>query len=728
MREATKEILIKAGIELSGVAALSADELLAIKGIGPVRLAEIQRWIIDNTVAVEQPESKLDKRAKMLLKDKATALTELLVHWMGKQQDVSMALLKQTPKHTKPHNHGVTEYIAQKYISLKSEHQVEIVESILKTIFRHQVNTGTDDIIESSLISTAARPIETLVHTEVITSWKLRKSLDNILGDVGPNKGYLLGMQLVSLLLEVMTKINVIDNYLGTLNSGKTIHKIVIKSKEVRLSPTTDANLIKWLEKQVGTEMQTYTQKYTNEHDRLADGTSMYAGHSAKANAGSTQHQTVLNVLNKKQNTGYMLNKYLTDVEHPLGQEFLQLSMEQLENESSRQEFLRLVSTYEQEVLYHTVSIVPDNGRIIYNGFPIGAHNGGVAWILEYANKELITDETAQVLRDEIADLESKGKIKRKDKMMRLHYKAALLDYENNEPSGCMVSRDFKASGPLCQSLMMHDKDGINRSMAIDGQMLEGHYEAVLAALEGADALEEIKESLRKDHTEEQLHTTLRQIVKAQFQPLQYGSSMATAMQKALDDEGYTIPEDSFKQAFKKALPKHFAFLSTLQHWSKQLTKHIKNNMNPVYRLDYYNAFGTKCTITPLSKDFEYKFNQINRRDITVPCKIVDPEEFSVKIVAAASHQLDASILFLINSLFEGDLTDVHDDFRPHVNYHTKIQEVAKQALELLWNKDTVLSNYLGQVLACLPTGSYSPGLVTERPELDWSTVTDTLH
>ena len=734
----TLKALNNSNIELSELHTMSAEELLAIKGIGPKLLVEIQDYITA-TQHIAELESKADRRAKHILREKSTTVAQLAAYWIETKEDNNELIKSLLPKgymediqnnkdsKKRIYNQTLSEYMLLSFLALDLETQAQIISPLLNGIFMHQVRTGESDVIGASLVSQAALPIQDIVRLHFASSWSFKRSITNIVTDT-VSKYYLLAQILLELLLEVLSKMRILDKHMSFTQEGHRIYKFSIISTEAKLDKVQDINLIKHLTKTVGTQMDVYPQQY-KDSTRLPDGTSLYCGHSMKFNAG-TQHKSVIDVINTKQSTGYTINKYLSDPSHELGKQFLALIYKQLDNESSRQQLSKLLVEYSGETLFTTVSIIPDNGRIVYNGYPIGLHVGAISWILEYEDKELITDASADNLRARVIDLESKAKLKPKEACEMLSYKAALLDYEAGIPSGCMTSNDFVASGPMMQAIMNKDAEGLKASMTYDGVSPSDPYRIVLNQMIEDGVMDAHITELLIDHTMEQTMHVLRDWVKNAMQPLQYGSGANTAMSKAIE-AGAKFSFEEFDKAFTEALPNNHRLLQTLKYWARQLSKEIKSSpkSDSYHKLSFMSTFGTRCTITPLSDKFENKFSLLNHRNITVPCKIVDIEQYSVKLVAAASHQLDSSLLMMINSLYGRNLTDVHDDFRPHVNHEPRLHDCAIQAVKLLWEQPNILNNYLGQVLAPLQTGSFIPYCDLSEPgQIDWSKVNKVLH
>jgi hypothetical protein len=419
----------------------------------------------------------------------------------------------------------------------------------------------------------------------------------------------------------------------------------------------------------------------------------------------------------------------MIDPEHPIGARVRQIAYNYFDS-SSYNEFIKLIEEYKVgDILYTTVSLIPDNGRLVYNGFPIGLHVGRISWILQLADEIYLTEEEATKLSNRIVDLQSSGKaLKGKEEMEMLHYMAALDSYHNGKPTGVVTSNDFKGSGPLMQAILMKDVDALLNSISYEVKSPNDPYKAIIEEIPGKDSyLEEIMSENGLDKA--QASKVLREWVKAHTHPMMYGSGDATSLRNGRQ-AGSKLNQEHFKEALTKGLPATAKVLGIIKAWSKELTRVAGNNLSDrdYMSLEYTNAFGIKCNITPLSKGFVNEFRLLGHT-LNIPCKVIDIDNYSVKPCAAGSHQLDSSVLFMIHSLFGENMYSIHDDFRVSIRQEDRLQQIAIRVLEYFWNKDNLMDNYLSQVFSLLDEGKcYRVGSIRpEVPIIDWSKVTRVL-
>lgn len=232
------------------------------------------------------------------------------------------------------------------------------------------------------------------------------------------------------------------------------------------------------------------------------------------------------------------------------------------------------------------------------------------------------------------------------------------------------------------------------------------------------------------------------------MQPTMYGAAEKTALEKGFEDSSiFNLPYKWFMEGFKVAMPGSFRLLKYLREFTNHVVKAIrKDPSNPAYRtLQYQNPFGTQCRITSFKRvkdengkhvPYAHSFSLGRRRDISVPIKVLDPEEIGSSLIAAFSHQYDSSAMAMMHVLVremkkEAGIEDVdgqqstHDDFLDHGNYGHFIDKAAVQVIKFHWELDGPIALFCNQITDNMGIDAYTPfNMVSDKSQfIDWTKV-----
>lgn len=745
-------ILAKNNISLEQAEKMTIDEWNVLvnisgNGIGVATVLEVQQYFSVTEPAVEKL-SAADKRGEQQLVDKVSTVVDIL-NVFGKKHGTKevMVMIDNNSATKKMNNVNLAEHVWARFLLMEKDEQVRLLSPMFRIIYMNQVNSGDKTIILNALLSQQGNMVESIVKNNIVKDFKMKRSFSSYISDNGPSRYALFSQLVITVLIDVLDLLNIVKVTNGITDQGLQIKKLVIKSKEAVLT-SEDKNLWKLLTKECGTTMKPFYQEW-KDSTKLPSGTRLYSGHRMKYNPG-IQPSHVLKTLNMAQRTGYIIPRQFWEINNPeyrtmamavrkLIAKYFKYDPNSLKRNAPYEAMIDFMDNYKGEVFYPTISLTVDNGRNNYNDFPFGFHVGGLAWLAQLAEQSMLTEENVAKYKAKIESLDAKLKLKTKEEFERLHYLCAIDQYHKGEPSGAMISKDFKGSGPLCQAIIMKDVDGLKMCIDTVGQKASDPYMNIIDRLVTLNGLEDREQLvlyyldiLKESDKNAKLDlATVRNWVKFHVQPMQYGSGSKTS-EKNARGEGSIIEQEQFEKAFELGLPHTWKMLETLKSWVKLYNKEAKSliiRMEDFTKCSYTTAFGTKCMFTPLSKDFVNKFS-IMGHTMNVPCKIIDKDEWGVGAIAAGSHQLDSSILMMIQMLFGRNMYTIHDDFRVSINEEERLERIATQVLKYFWLRDDLLDSYISQVFgAVLPDFSkYRAGVERKQiPDFDWNSVTQVL-
>jgi hypothetical protein len=731
----TINTLAKNALTLEDACNLSVDEWMTLikaagNGIGKATAAEIQDFVITRSVPTlkEYVPSKADKKAKEAIKDKASDLEQLVTYFI-KDMTPEVVIKKIAVKSKDPRQVKLAEYVLSKYLMLPLESRNVIFYKFLTNIYRNTVSTSSREIILNKLLGELGGSLTDTMAT-LTSNWNMKKALSKLVGG-GVNKNKLLANVFMVVMIDVLELMKLITSSTQlSINSKHASRVISLRTKELQLHPETDITITKFMLKTTRVAMETYPMTYSSD-GILQNGKKVYSGHNLKGSP--KQSEATFAVLNKIQASTYTIVPQMADKTHPIGMIVRSLAKKHFKHDNG-QEFINYLDGYDGAELHPQVTITPDNGRMDFRGYPIGLGVGSMSWIMEQATKIMLTAEEAARLQARVDAFGTK-KLKAKEEMEKLHYICALESYKAGKPTGVVTSNDFKGSGPLVQSLLTKNVEGLMMSIEYEGQEAGDPYRKVLkvyAEMAGLGTIEALAAHFNETEAE------IRNWCKFHTQPMQYGSGAATSESNGRK-EGSKLDQDIYMRAFAKALPHTWEALTVLKGHAKYLSKVAANSQSSLTsHLSYTTAAGVNCCITPLSdgkaklgKDagegFIHSF-RILGHNMNVPCKIIDTENHGVKTIAAASHQGDSALLWTMYKLFDHQMYTVHDDFRVSIRHEEELQQVAIAVVQMFWNDKDLFNRYIKNVYAPIATEYASFGyVVPEIPEIDWTKVTRVL-
>jgi len=734
----TLNVLAKNGLTLEQACNLTIsewDELVnaAGNGIGVMTAQEVQLYVTahpdtDKEALTEYKPSKADIRAKEAIASKANTLEQLFTYFVDSTTPKE-CIAKIAAKVKEPRRTTIADFMLTGYLTLDLVERQKIFYKLLVNIYRNTVTSKAvgghkREIMLNKLLGELSGSISPIM-VHLTSDWNTKRALAKLVSG-GVNKNRLLAIEFMVVLLDVLELMKIIKSSTqASMKSNHSSRVISLKTKELMLHPETDVSIIKFMLKTTRKFMETYPMSYSKD-GRLQNGARVGSGHSLKGSC--TQSEETFRILNKIQSEGYTIVPQFLDPKHPAGAIVRMLAKKHFEYDNG-QEFVNYLDSYKGQVLYPQVTITADNGRMDFRGYPVGLGTGSMAWIMEQANKILLTPEEAARLQARI-DAFPKGKLKAKDEMERLHYICALEQYAKGEPTGVVTSNDFKGSGPLVQALLTKNVEGLMMSIEYDGQEAGDPYRKILkeyAVLSNLDSVEELAKSFNQDVA------TVRNWCKFHTQPMQYGSGADTSERNG-QSEGSELVQQVFMVAFAKALPHTWEALTVLKGHAKYLSKVASNSVSSLTsHLRYTTAAGVNCCITPLSdgggkgEGFVHSFRLLGH-NMNVPCKIIDTDNHGVKTIAAASHQGDSALLWTIYKLFSPQMYSVHDDFRVSIREEDTLQQVAIKVIEMFWKDKNLFNRYIKQVYSPIAEKYAAFGYVVhDVPDIDWGKVTRVL-
>ena len=276
----------------------------------------------------------------------------------------------------------------------------------------------------------------------------------------------------------------------------------------------------------------------------------------------------------------------------------------------------------------------PDNGRIYCDGDLFTLQGGALNYVYKFANKEVLTAEGLLVLQDHIKELESNTSMSLKEQVEFYSLTLDLIDGEQGLPVGTILHKDAKLSGLQHQSIA-------TRSIA----------NAKFCGLtkDSQDGYNHLGSKLSSDLT--------RAMVKVGYNPYQYGAGELSTV-TPIEELGGSINYKEWQEAYKVAFPDAFALRSFLIMLSSKYKSDSYEFTSPSGYKAYITALGKVDTAinTPYGK-------------LTYSRKEQDSEFMGVKLVAAFSHMMDASVLHTVIRRSTYDMHVVHDSFGSHPNH-----------------------------------------------------------
>lgn len=727
-------VLNKNGMTVVEAMALSIAEWEALinhkgNGIGIATALAIKSAVLEqDKLSIAKP-SKADLKAKDAIEIKANNLEQLVTYFCREQHTPDEVIGKIAAKAKDPRELSLAKLLLSHYLMLSLDNRRSIMNKLARHVYRNTVKHNRRDILKNTLISGVASSIKEELRA-MATTWGARKILSDTTGG-GANKFVFLGNVFVVVLLDVLELMKLMTASTRASTTSKHVSSTVMFStKEFRLDVERDGVIVKYFLKTTRNEVTQYPLSYNDEG--IADnGRSMYSGHMLKHKPA--QSAVTINVLNKLQKYGYTLVPQMIDPNHYMGKQVRKIAKAHYEKvPTGYEDFCTFLDEYTPgTVLYSQCTVTPDNGRIDYRGWPVGLNTGALSWIFQQSTEIALTETEVAKLIKRIKAFDG-GKLGKKEEMEQLHYMAALEAHNNGETTGVITSNDFKGSGPLVQSLLTKDVEGLKMSIEFNGVMPGDPYMKVLGeyALLHNTGVQGLADHHKVDVP------TLRNWVKFHTQPMQYGSGSNTSEANGIS-EGSKLTQTVYETAFAKALPHTAKVLSVLKERAKYLSLMASMSSNTQLQdLLYTNAAGVNCVITPLSDGkqndgvgFVHEFKILGHQ-MAIPCKIIDTQNHGVKTIAAGSHNVDSALLWTILKLFEYQIYTVHDDFRVSIRHEDELQMVATAVIKMFWEDKGLFNRYLTQVYssAAKILGDYSLGIEEVEPEeLDWDSVTRVL-
>lgn len=308
----------------------------------------------------------------------------------------------------------------------------------------------------------------------------------------------------------------------------------------------------------------------------------------------------------------------------------------------------------------------PDNGRVYCDGDLFTLQGGALNYVYKFANKRVLTEEGMKALREHIDDLNSKDTLSFKEQVELYSLTLDLIDAEQGLPVGTILHKDAKLSGLQHQSIATRS---YNTAMYCG---LVKNY---------SDGYNHIKYNLSNSDV------LSRDMVKKAFNPYQYGAGELATI-TPVRELGGDINYKEWEAAYQKAFPEAYELRKFLLMLSKQYKSDMYNFTTPSGYKACITALGTvESAVTCVYGKLHY-----TRREI-------DQEFMGVKLVAAFSHMLDASVLHTVVRKAKYDMHVVHDSFGAHPN---DINDVMDNYVGTLQEYlcESILENFVTDVLA----------------------------
>lgn len=387
---------------------------------------------------------------------------------------------------------------------------------------------------------------------------------------------------------------------------------------------------------------------------------SKLVGKTLKYNAENPQ---MLDVTSKLNNVAYTLsakvwNKY---------KEILAQRKFTHENaESTRQAFIEMGDSLLGKTFYFGHKFGPDNGRIYCDGDLMTLQSGALNFIYKFANKRMLASRGLKALEQRVQELRDVVEPKFKEEMELYSLELDLQDAKDGKPVGTILYIDAKLSGLQHQAIATRSKD------------LAG-YCGLLTPELCADGYIHIKDKManRADLT--------RDLVKSAYNPYQYGAGKAKTLEPIEKAKG-TLDFEEWEKAYSAAFPEAFA----LRTYLLEVATNYKAESH-----EFTSPSGFKCVLTAIGTETDAIATCYGKMEFTR--NEIDKDHMSVRVVAAFSHMLDASVLHTVVRAMECDISVIHDSFGTHPNDTYKVEEEYVTAL-LSHLEQPVLQNYVSSI------------------------------
>ena len=334
--------------------------------------------------------------------------------------------------------------------------------------------------------------------------------------------------------------------------------------------------------------------------------------------------------------------------------------------ESTRQAFIEMGDSLLGKTFYFGHKFGPDNGRIYCDGDLMTLQSGALNFIYKFADKRMLTSRGLKALEQRVQELRDVAEPKLKEEMELYSLELDLQDAKDGKPVGTILYIDAKLSGLQHQAIATRSKE------------LAG-YCGLLAPELCADGYLHIKDKManRADLT--------RDLVKSAYNPYQYGAGKAKTLEP-VEKAKATLDFEEWEKAYSAAFPEAFA----LRTYLLEVATNFKAESH-----EFTSPSGFKCVLTAIGTETDtiatcYGKMEFARSEI-------DKDHMSVRVVAAFSHMLDASVLHTVVRAMECDISVIHDSFGTHPNHTYKVEEAYVTAL-LSHLEQPVLQNYVSSI------------------------------
>ena len=385
--------------------------------------------------------------------------------------------------------------------------------------------------------------------------------------------------------------------------------------------------------------------------------TKSMAGHSKKIKADNSH---MLGLTQKLNDVGYTLDKRVWELYGA------RLAAYRFSDMATQQAMLEEGDKLLGKTFYFGHRFGPDNGRIYCDGDLFTLHGGALNYAYKFADKRILTKQGLEVLRAKVNELHAAEKLSFKEEVEMYSLTLDLLDAEKGLPVGTILHIDAKLSGLQHQSIALRDADG-------------AYYCGLLADM--SDGYTHIRNNLSNSEK------LTRDMVKKGFNPYQYGAGMQATL-NPVRELGGDLDYKEWEAAYKKAFPAAFE----LRQMLLSISKHYKEET-----YSYTTPSGFKAVLTALDT-VETAITCVYGK-LTYARKEIDKEFMGVKLVAAFSHMLDASVLHYVLAKSNFDLHLVHDSFGAHPNDVAKVEALYVQAMQENLASN-ILEDFLSDILS----------------------------
>ncbi len=285
----------------------------------------------------------------------------------------------------------------------------------------------------------------------------------------------------------------------------------------------------------------------------------------------------------------------------------------------------------------------PDNGRIYCDGDLFTLQGGALNFIYKFADKRMLSEAGLGHLRARVAELAAEHSLSFKEQVEFYSLSLDLIDAEHGKPVGTILHIDAKLSGLQHQCIATRTKSEALYCGLLN--VLEDGYGHIRNNLSNADVLS-------------------RDMVKKAYNPYQYGAGGKTVV-AAVQDAGGSLDFKEWEVAYQTSFPKAFA----LREFLLSIAMNYKADIH-----EYTSPSGYNCVITALGTEADNVVTCYGK--LKYERKEVNSKYMGVKLVAAFSHMLDASLVHYVVGHSNFDITVVHDSFGVHPNDIDKVHDL----------------------------------------------------